>query len=225
MEGAESSPDAAQAINAAGAGVLAEAAGEVGARMIHVSTDYVFSGDRPHALTAHDPTAPINAYGASKLDGERAVTAALGPQSCIVRTSWLYYRHGRNFVHTMLRLMSERDTVSVVNDQIGAPCWADSLARAIWAMAENEVGGVQHWRDDGVASWYDFAVAIAEIGTELGLVRSTVDVVPVSSDGFPTKAVRPAFSLLNIEPTVRELGFRPGYWRSNLRRMLTQLDA
>ena len=225
VEAAEANRDAAVAINATGAGRLAEAAHAVSARMIHISTDYVFAGDQPRPIGASDATGPLNAYGASKLEGERAVIGALGNRGCVVRTSWLYYQHGHNFVHTMLRLMNERDTVSVVNDQFGAPCWAHSLALAVWTAAAREVSGVQHWRDDGIASWYDFAVAVAEIGQQLGLVRSMVDVVPVSSDQFPTNAARPTFSLLDIEPTVLALGIRPGHWRTNLHTMLKQLDS
>ena len=224
VEAAESSPETAHAINATGAGLLAEAAAAAGARMVHISTDYVFSGEQPRALAVDDATHPLNAYGASKLAGEHAVSSALGDRCCVVRTSWLYYQRGRNFVHTMLRLMNEHDAVTVIHDQFGAPCWADSLAKAVWTAVTEEVSGVHHWRDDGVASWFDFAVAIAEIGSELGLVRSAVDVVPVSSDEYPTKAVRPAFSLLDIESTVQALGMRPGHWRANLRTMLQQLD-
>ena len=224
VDGAESNADAAYAVNATGAENLAQSAADAGAQVIHLSTDYVFDGSRPQPLRVTDPVAPLNVYGASKLAGENAVRDALPTRSTIIRTSWLYYQHGQNFVHTMLRLMRKNAQVRVVADQVGAPTWAASLARAVWATAQAEdVHGVMHWRDAGVASWYDFASAIAEIGLALGLLSDEVEVIPVTTAEFPTPATRPGFSLLSIDESANKLGIVPDHWRANLRHMLEQL--
>lgn len=225
VEAAEANVELATRVNADGARNVAEAADRHGIRLLHISTDYVFAGDLAHPRRPTDPTEPLNVYGVSKLTGERAVAEVLGSRCCIIRTSWLYYQHGKNFVNTMLKLMQERGSVSVVSDQIGAPTWAGSLAGAIWAAIEREAAGVHHWRDDGVASWYDFARAIADIARHVGLLEKAVDVVPVTSAEFPTQARRPQFSLLDIEASAKAFGMRPGHWRNNLRTMLEQLAA
>ncbi|MEM7502627.1 MAG: dTDP-4-dehydrorhamnose reductase [Pseudomonadota bacterium] len=224
VDGAESNAEVAHAVNATGAENLALGAADAGARVIHLSTDYVFDGSRPQPLRVTDPVAPLNVYGVSKLAGEKAVRDALPTRSSIIRTSWLYYQHGQNFVHTMLRLMRENAQVRVVADQVGAPTWAASLARAVWAAAlDEDVHGVMHWRDAGVASWYDFASAIAEIGSTLGLLNDGVEVVPVTTAEFPTRANRPGFSLLSVDESANRLGIVPEHWRTNLRHMLEQL--
>ena len=160
VDRAEAEPEAAHAVNEAGARNLAEAVARVGSRMLHFSTDYVFDGARARPYAPADPPNPLNAYGMSKLAGERAVLDTLGDQAVVVRTAWVYTATGRNFLRTMLRLLNEPEQISVVSDQVGTPTCARSVALAAWAMAGRpDVHGIAHWTDDGVASWYDFAVA------------------------------------------------------------------
>ena len=219
VDRAESEAEAAEAVNAGAVRHLVAAAGRAGARLAHVSTDFVFDGrtGRPYAPDA--PTAPLGTYGRTKLAGE----AAVGTGGLIVRTAWVYAAQGQNFVHTMLRLMRERDEVCVVQDQIGTPTSATGLARAIWALAADGAQGIFHYTDSGVASWYDFAVAIQEEALALGLLDHAVPVIPVPTSEFPTPAARPAFSVLDKEATWRRLGWRAPHWRVALRTTLKDL--
>ena len=195
-----------------------------GARLVYVSTDYVFSGAaRAEPWAEDEPVAPLNAYGRSKRGGEEAVHEVLGDAGTVVRTSWLYGRRGPSFVHTMLRLMRERDEIGVVSDQIGAPTWATSLARTIWGLVANGSSGIHHFSDAGVASWYDFAVAIGEEAAAIGLIDRTITVKPITTEDYPTPAVRPAFSLLDSRATREAAGVDPVHWRENLRHMLQEV--
>ncbi len=164
VDKAEQEHEVALRVNAEGPRLLAQAArGLNGCRMVHISTDYVFDGDSARAYRPGDAPHPLSVYGRSKLEGEQAVLAALGARAVVLRTSWVYGAHGRNFLHTMLRLMRERGAVRVVADQIGTPTATPPLAEALWQFAKRPgLAGVHHWTDAGVASWYDFAVAIAE---------------------------------------------------------------
>lgn len=221
VDRAESEPDVARAVNAVAAGALAAAATSRGCRVVHLSTDFVFGGatGRPHRID--DPTHPLGVYGRTKLEGERAVLDATNGDALVLRSAWIYSRYGHNFVRTMLRLMADRDRLTVVDDQIGTPTWAGDLARAIWQLAANpRARGILHWTDAGVASWFDFAVAIYEEGRRLGLVDSSVSLEPVPSTAYPTPAERPAFSVLDKTATFEFLDLRPRHWRVALRRML-----
>ena len=216
VDGAESKRDLAFRVNADGAGFLAQAAETIGARMVQVSTDFVFDGRTSRPYKPDDVPNPINAYGESKLMGEQRARAVLGDDVLIVRTAWLYAREGANFVHTMLRLMRERDEVQVVDDQIGTPTEAGGLARAIWRSIRRELSGIHHWTDAGVASWYDFAVAICEEAVSCGLLNSPGKVVPVPGAAYPTAAKRPAYSVLDKQLTWRALEQRSEHWRCAL---------
>lgn len=220
VDRAEEQSDLAFAVNAAGAGHLAQAARETGARLIHVSTDYVFDGG---ANTPYAPDAecrPLGVYGQSKRQGEIEVAEVLD-DALILRTAWLYSRHGANFVLTMLRLMAEREQLSVVADQVGTPTWTGTLAAAIWAAAARpEIGGVYHWTDAGVAGWYDFAVAIQEEAIALGKLVKPIPIAPIPTADYPTPARRPAYSVLNCTRSWRDLKVTPIHWREALRRML-----
>ncbi|WP_241521056.1 dTDP-4-dehydrorhamnose reductase [Kineobactrum sediminis] len=223
VDRAESDEDQATAINATGAVNLAAACARIGCRMVHVSTDFVFSGEAAHPYTPSSPTHPLGAYGRSKLAGERAVQAAL-PGAFIMRTGWVYSRSDANFVNTMLRLMRERDSLAVVCDQVGTPTWARGLAEAIWAAVERpQLQGIYHWSDAGVCSWYDFAVAIAEEGLAAGLLSRPVAVLPIPASDYPTPAQRPAFSVLDKQQSWHDLGLSPVHWRVQLRAMLQDL--
>lgn len=212
------------AVNAEGAGALAAACRALGARLIHVSTDFVFDGaaGRPYSTDA-EPR-PLGAYGASKLEGERRVLAAL-PDAVIVRTAWVYSRFGNNFVKTMLRLMAERDALNVVCDQIGTPTWTATLAQTLWTFARKPaLTGVYHYTDAGVASWYDFAVAIQEEALALGLLQREIPVRPIPSADYPLPAPRPPFSVLDKSKIYRDLDVAaPLHWRVALRYMLRDL--
>ena len=218
VDRAESEEALATAINGTAVGTLREAADAVGAHLVHISTDFVFDGQSNRAYAPGDTLAPLGAYGRSKAAGE----ALAGPSSTIIRTSWVHAAGGANFARTMLRLMRERDEVRVVADQIGAPTWASGLARVAWALGERRAGGVFHHSDAGVASWYDFALAVQEEALALGLLERAVPVVPIATADYPTPTARPAFSLLDSSATRALLGWPAVHWRANLRSMLKE---
>lgn len=193
VDGAESDPQLAEAVNARGAAEVAAAAADVDASVVHVSTDYVFDGAKREPWLESDPVGPLGAYGASKLAGEQAVAEA-NPAHAIVRTAWLFGAGGRNFVDTMLALGSERDEVSVVTDQIGCPTWTGHLAGALVELAERpDETGIHHIAGAGSCSWNEFALEIFE--------RAGVDcrVLPATSEQFVRPARRPAYSVLGTE--------------------------
>lgn len=225
VDAAESDVERAEAVNVRGTAHVAEAAGEVGARLVHLSTDFVFDGARGRPYAPEDAPNPLGVYGRTKLAAEREAARILGGRAIIVRTAWVYSRHGQNFVLTMLRLMREREEVGVVGDQVGTPTWARSLAEALWAAvaAAPAPTGVLHWTDAGVASWYDFAVAIQEEAVALGLLEHAVPVRQLRSGEYPTAARRPSYSVLDKGSTWEALGRRPPHWRANLRLMLREL--
>jgi len=222
VDRAESEPDLAQRLNADAAGTIAAAAREAGARLVHVSTDFVFGGAAATPRGPGDPVDPQGVYARTKLAGEQAVAAAC-PDALIVRTAWLYAARGANFVNTMLRLMAERDEVRVVADQIGTPTSAPSLARALWALAGAGARGVHHYTDAGIASWYDFAVAIEEESRAAGLRDRPVRVIPITTADYPVPAPRPAYSVLDKSATWALLGGPAPHWRVNLRETMREL--
>ena len=181
------------------------------------------AGDASSPYKPGDNTNPLGEYGKSKLAGELAVKSAL-PSAVIFRTAWVYSAFGANFVKTMLRLMAEREELSVVADQVGTPTWARGLAEAIWLAVEKpEMQGIYHWTDAGVCSWYDFAVAIAEEGLALGLLPAQPKVHPIPGSAYPTPAQRPAFSVLDKDSTWQALDTEGLHWRVQLRSMLQEL--
>jgi len=223
VDKAESEPELAMAVNAHGPGHLAAACAAGGVRMIHVSTDFVFDGEATQPYHPDAPTAPVSEYGWGKLAGEQAVRSAL-PDALIVRTSWVYSRFGANFVKTMLRLMSERDELGVVSDQLGTPTWARGLAKALWAAVERpQLQGIYHWSDKGVCSWYDFAQAIFEEGRAVGLLDGEVKIKPIPGSSYPTPAHRPAYSVLDKTSSWRDFEIQGVAWREQLRAMLLDM--
>jgi dTDP-4-dehydrorhamnose reductase len=220
---AEDEPSRAVAVNDTATGVLAAATAGTGCRLLHLSTDFVFDGKSNRAYLPTDEARPSSVYGVSKLGGERHVLTAPGA-GIVLRTAWVYAAAGRNFVLTMLRLMREKEQVSVVCDQIGTPTWAGSIAAAIWGLIEvNARGGVYHWTDLGVASWYDFAVAIQDEAQVRGLLNRAVPVLPIPGTAYPTRARRPAFSVLDTSATRALIEVPARHWRHNLRTMLDEL--
>ena len=199
---------------------LARACASQGVRLIHISTDFVFDGTSSQPYTPGAVTAPLGEYGRSKRGGELALLSAQ-PEALIVRTGWVYSSFGGNFVKTMLRLMSERDELSVVSDQVGTPTWAQGLAGAVWAAAARpELSGTYHWSDAGVCSWYDFATAICEEALALGLLSRAVKIRPITADQYPTPAQRPAYSVLDKTSSWRDFALEGVHWRAQLRAML-----
>ena len=223
VDKAESEPKLAERVNADGPRNLAAAAHEVGARLIHISTDFVFDGAASVPYRPEAATAPLSVYGRTKLAGETAVLETLPERSVIVRTAWVYAAEGSNFVRTMLRVMNANGAVRVVADQVGTPTAAVSLAETLWKIVgEPRITGIHHWTDAGVASWYDFAVAIAEEGAALNLVPPTVTVTPIATADYPTPARRPAYSVLDKSSLAR-YGLVPSHWRQRLRSVLGEI--
>lgn len=221
VDRAESEADRAMLLNGTAPGWLAAAAHAAGMGFVHVSTDFVFDGEASRPYPPDARPNPLGVYGATKLAGEQAVRAA-HPQALILRTAWVHAARGNNFVHTMLRLMGSRDEVRVVADQVGTPTHAASLARAIWALAARGATGTLHWTDAGVASWYDFAVAIQEEALALGLLDRAVPVLPIATEDYPTPARRPRWSVLDKQATFALVG-PARHWRVELRDALAAM--
>jgi dTDP-4-dehydrorhamnose reductase len=231
VDQAEDDPETCRRLNTGGAASIARTARNIGARLIHLSTDYVFDGRgvleagslRPYRET--DETGPACVYGLTKRDGERAVLEN-NPWSYIVRTAWLYGRYGGNFVRTMLRLMNERDEVKVVDDQRGSPTWARDLAEILAAIVAPEPEGryipcgIYHYTNEGNITWYDFAREIYHRGRETGLVKSDCAVKPCAGAEFSAKAVRPAYSVLDKTSIRTALGIEIPAWDKSLMRYL-----
>jgi dTDP-4-dehydrorhamnose reductase len=219
VDKAETERDLAYAINATAPGAMASAAAEIGARFIHISTDFVFDGTAHLPYLPDTPTSPLSVYGASKAAGEAAVAAA-GGSALTVRTAWVYSAGGANFVETMLKLMATRESLNVVADQIGTPTHADSLARALWALAATDHTGIAHFTDAGIASWYDFAVAIHDLGRAAGVLDKDVAINPIPTVAYPTPAARPQYSVLDKAATWDLLGYTADHWRHELAAMM-----
>ena len=220
---AEDQPAQAMAVNDTAVGALAAAALTMRCRLLHLSTDFVFDGQSNRAYRPEDATHPLSVYGRSKLGGERHVLNA-DDSGIVLRTAWVYAATGRNFVLTMLRLMGEKETLSVVCDQIGTPTWASGLGTAIWGLIEaGAAGGVYHWTDLGVASWYDFAVAIQDEALTRGLLSRAIPITPIPSAAYPTLARRPAFSVLDSTSTRALIKIPSRHWRHNLRTLLDDI--
>lgn len=221
VDRAESEPELAHAVNAGAPRAFATALSGSGKRLVQVSTDFVFDGASGVGYRPGDARNPQSVYGRSKAAGEDAA----GSDAIIVRTSWVYAARGANFVRTMLCLMRERDELRVVTDQIGSPTWATGLALVLWGLAEKDQPKVYHHRDAGVASWYDFAVAIAEEAHALGLIARIPSIVPIPMADYPTPAKRPSCSVLDVAETRALLGDRHVHWRTNLKTMLKEEKA
>ena len=226
VDRAESEPGQARAANDTGADNIARLASRLDCRMLQVSTDYVFSGNACKPYQPQDPTAPLGVYGASKLAGEKAVLDNLGHRAVIVRTGWLYSPYGTNFLLTMLRLMAQRDQLTVVDDQVGTPTSSHSLAQLLLHIVQQDIaGGIYHWSDAGVASWFDFAVAIQEEALAMGLLGRAIPVLPIPGSRYPTAAKRPHYSVLDKSATEAVVQLAPRHWRIRLREVLQELKS
>jgi dTDP-4-dehydrorhamnose reductase len=225
VDKAEDEPAAAAAINDTAVGVLVQAAARAGCRLLHLSTDFVFDGHLNRAYLPGDAPNPLSVYGSSKRGGELKVLGGMAA-GIVLRTAWVYDATGRNFALTMLRLMARGDPIKVVSDQIGTPTWAAGIAGAIWGLIDVDApGGIYHWTDLGVASWYDFAVAIQDEALTRGLLQRAVPVMPIATAEYPTRARRPAFSVLATQATRALIRAPARHWRHNLCSMLDTLKS
>ena len=228
VDKAEAEAELAMAVNAEAPRALAEALREFGGSLLQISTDIVFDGSRGIPCRVDQPRQPLGVYGESKAKGEEAVQEVLrgGTQGVILRTSWVMGPTGHNFALTMLRLHQEREELRVVADQVGCPTSTLTLAEACWraVTSRNEpLPALLHWSDAGAASWYDVAVAIGELGDELGLLQKPASVQPISTEDYPTPARRPSYSLLDCTSTRKALGLEGQHWRSALRDVLNAI--
>ncbi|NGZ66706.1 dTDP-4-dehydrorhamnose reductase [Vibrio aestuarianus subsp. cardii] len=224
VDKAEADVEIAYAVNELGVKYLAQACKHIGARVLHISTDFVFDGSKTTPYQTDAIPNPINVYGASKLAGDVALQEILPEASVIVRTAWVYSVNGNNFVKSMLRLMQDKPQLGIIYDQVGTPTWAKGLAQWLWAVAEKkEVTGIYHWTDAGVASWYDFAIAIQELGGEKGLLNETIPILPIPTSAYPTPAKRPAFSVIDKSSAESVSGLNTVHWRKQLSSMMDEL--
>lgn len=219
VDKAEQDQATADAINHLAIATLASLCAESGAKLVHVSTDYVFDGSSPVAYTEEDLPNPKSVYGATKLAGEIACLKNC-PESIIIRTAWVYSEFGNNFVKTMLRLMTERDSLGVVNDQIGSPTYAADLAQVILTILHSNKWepGIYHYSNQGEISWYDFALDIKEIA------HKTCDIKGIPASSYPTPAERPAFSLLDKSKIKAIYGIEPVDYKTSLKIMMSRLE-
>jgi dTDP-4-dehydrorhamnose reductase len=226
VDRAESDSDNAYAINCGGALNCAIAAKVVGAKLIHVSTDYVFGGQYHHNIPflPTDPVCPINVYGASKAKGEQKVQLVLEDNALILRTSWVYSPYGNNFVKTIIRLLKEQTELRIVGDQYGTPTYAAFLAAAIWRSLDLPITGIHHYTDSGNTTWYNFAVAIQEEALSLGITHKEIPIIKVTSADLPWIAPRPNYSVLDKTTGYDILG-KAFNWRVTLHYMMVRYAA
>jgi dTDP-4-dehydrorhamnose reductase len=231
VDRAESEPDQALAINAGAPQAFAEALAETGGRLLQVSTDFVFNGAQGSPYRPDQALDPLGVYGVTKAAGETAALALPGAR--VLRTSWVYGPVGKNFCLTMLRLHALKaaagEPLGVVADQVGCPTATHTLAAACWRAigigADADGPRILHWSDAGAASWYDFAVAIGELGVAAGLLERAAEVRPLSTAAYPTPAQRPSYSLLDCTSSRAALGGEPLYWRVALAQVLERVAA
>jgi dTDP-4-dehydrorhamnose reductase len=224
VDKAESEKELAFQINGEAVGVLAAVCKEHRTKFIHVSTDYVFNGEATYPYTENFPTDPINTYGASKLEGEKQALD-LNPESIIIRTSWVYSSHGKNFVKTMMRLMNEKDSISVVNDQIGSPTYAADLAETILKIITNCELSTANWKagtynysNEGIISWFEFAQAIKE------MINCPCEVKPIPTSAYPTPAKRPFYSVLDKTKIQEAFGIQLKDWKESLQFCIDKIN-
>jgi len=220
VDKAETEQELALSVNSTAVETLAGICKEFNTKFVHISTDYVFDGNASIPYKESDPTNPVNYYGFTKLQGENLAIAA-NPETIIVRTSWVYAPHGKNFVKTMLKLMQDRTELNVVGDQFGSPTYAPDLAEALLkiALSTTFVPGIYHFSNDGIISWFDFATAIAEIA------HSSCKVNAITTAQYPTPAKRPSYSGLNKNKIQANYSIQLKPWRDSLQDCILKLNA
>lgn len=223
---AESEKEKAYELNAMAPHNLAQYCVQKNIKLIHVSTDFVFDGNASSPYKTTSPVCPVSVYGASKAEGEKRLTQMPNLDVCIIRTSWVYSVFGNNFVKSILRLIKEKPALNIVDDQIGSPTCAKNLAYACLDAAASKTSGIVHWTDLGLTSWYDFALAIQELGLSAGLLSKKIDIKPIPSSGYPTPAKRPHYSVLDkyANNTIFNEA-TPKHWRETLSDMLADLKS
>ena len=226
VDKAEDENDLCARLNRDGPANIGALASEIGSAVIHISTDYVFDGSGSRPYTEDVPISPLGVYGKTKAAGECALREAC-PRSYILRTAWLYGRHGNNFVSTMLRLMRERTEIGVVADQRGTPTYAPDLAEAIVRILESGRTdyGIYHYTNSGESTWYDFARAIHDEARGNGILQRNCAIKPLTTDQYPTKARRPAYSVLSKDRIERVFGIVPPPWRESLGKYIAEVAA
>lgn len=226
VDKAESDSIAAHLVNAEAAGRIAAWSAENDAKLIHISTDFVFDGSSKTPYRPDHQTNPLGAYGASKLAGEHEIQTLAKDRSAIIRTSWLYSEYGNNFVKTMLRLMGDRDQLSVVNDQVGSPTSTHGLAALIFAMIlKDSYQGLYHWTDGASISWYEFAQEIQDQGLSEGLLSKAIPISPITTSEYPTPAQRPAYSVLDRSRAMAEFDCPTEDWKAQLNLVMKELAS
>ncbi|MFT6901214.1 MAG: dTDP-4-dehydrorhamnose reductase [Colwellia sp.] len=226
VDTAESDQENAFKLNCEYVGNLASVCKKLGIPFIHVSTDFVFHGDKGSPYLPDDTINPLGVYGASKAAGEKLIFELYPQMSCVLRTSWVYSTHGNNFVKTMMKLMSSKPELGIISDQIGSPTYAKGLAVACVEAAKQNVTGIHHYTDNGVASWYDFAVAIQEIALSLGMLEKEIPINAITTADYPTPAKRPHYSVLDKSSFVNALpSCELVHWRKQLEHMMQTLGT
>lgn len=224
VDEAEKKPDLVFSINAQGAANIAKAAEKHQARLIHISTDYLFDGKKSTPYLPEDKPNPLNVYGKSKLEGEQNVLNILPKNTLILRTSWVYSCYGVNFVKSVLNALQKNSELKMVADQIGSPTWTRTLAHALWvAVSKPELKGIYHWCDAGVASKYDLAMSVLETALQIGMITKALPIHPMRSADFTSLATRPSYSVLDCTKTWKDFGLTPTYWRTALCSFLQEL--
>jgi dTDP-4-dehydrorhamnose reductase len=225
VDKAENEVDLAWEINHRGAENLAKIATKQGIQLVQISTDFIFDGQQSSPYLAKPYLSkPLSVYGQSKLAGEQAVLK-YAPNSLLIRTAWLYSSHGNNFVKSMLNLMKTRESLGIISDQIGTPTWTNTLAVTIWQLLEKDRTGIYHCSDNGVASWYDFAVAIQTLALQHGLLSQKIPIKAIQTQDYPTLAVRPTYSLMDKTKTESSLGITLPHWQTSLNKMLQSMKS
>ena len=226
VDTAESDQENAFKLNCEYVGNLASVCKKLAIPFIHISTDFVFHGDKGSPYLPDDTINPLGKYGASKAAGEKLIFDIYPQMSCVLRTSWVYSTHGNNFVKTMLKLMSSKLELDIISDQIGSPTYAKGLAVACVQAARQKVSGIHHYTDNGVASWYDFAVAIQEIALSLGMLEKEISINAINTADYPSPAKRPHYSVLDKSSFLNAFpSCKLVHWRKQLENMMRELAS
>lgn len=224
VDKAETDIDNAWAVNCTGPENLLLEANKIGAYLLHISTDFVFDGNNARPYEPNHAVCPLGVYGQSKRAGELKIIEQGGDNWAILRTAWVFSAYGNNFVKTILRLAADKPKLTIIADQIGSPTWAAMLAQTCWEAIRVRLAGVHHCSCDGVASWFDFAIAIQEMAAERNLLSHKIPILPITTEQYPTPAKRPHYSVLDNSSLKQALPNAPRiYWRDALGQMLDEL--